>query len=218
MQNNQERMKTIINRLEEEYPRVEVSLDYSNPFELLVATILSAQTTDKMVNSVLPELFDAFPDPQSMANAEPDEIVPLIRSIGLYNNKSKALVGMSQKLVNEYDGKVPRKMKDLLKLPGVGRKTANVVLGNALGVSDSGITVDTHVLRISKRLEFTKSKTAEAVEKDLMEIVPKNYWVDITHLMIAHGRNTCSARKPKCDKCTLSDLCPSAFTFKHFKK
>lgn len=210
------RMKRIIDKLWEEYPDSQVSLDYSNPYELLVATILSAQTTDKMVNEVTPELFDRYPTPQKLADATPEEVKPLIHSIGLYNRKSKSLVGMAQKLVNDFEGEIPKNMSDLTKLPGVGRKTANVVLGNALGVEDSGITVDTHVKRISKRLGFTESKYARKVEKDLMKIVPENEWVDITHLFISHGRKICD-RKPACDQCIISEECESAFDFKHFR-
>ena len=211
-----EDIQEVIDILEREYPESEVSLDYHNTYELLVATMLSAQTTDKMVNSVTPELFSNYPDPQSLADASQDEVISYIKSIGLYNRKSKNLIRMANKLIDDYDGKVPRTMKGLISLPGVGRKTANVIMGNAFGIEDSGITVDTHVKRISKRLGLTNQTTAKKVEQDLMKIIPEDYWVDITHLMISHGREICKARKPKCDECPLTEYCRSAFDFDHF--
>lgn len=211
-----QKMAEIIKILEKTYPKSEISLNFDNIYELLVATILSAQTTDEMVNSVTPRLFEDFPTVEDLAQASREEIIPYIKSIGLYNNKSKSLVGMAQKVVEEYGGEVPNTMKGLTDLPGVGRKTANVVMGNGFGIEDSGITVDTHVKRISKRLGLTKAKTAKKVEKDLIEITPQEYWVDITHLFISHGRETCKARKPKCDQCQITKYCDVAFDFDHF--
>jgi len=211
-----EKMKQVISVLKETYPDTEISLEFDNTYELLVATMLSAQSTDKMVNEVTPPLFEKYPSVKDLAAAQPDDVVPLIRSLGLYNTKSKSLVGMATKVMTEYDGKIPHTMKGLTSLPGVGRKTANVIMGNAFGIKDSGITVDTHVKRIAKRLGFTEQTTAKKVEQDLMKIVPQEEWVDITHLLISHGREVCKARKPRCNICPLSDICEEAFEFDHF--
>ncbi len=214
---NNARVKKIIKILHKEYPNSKCGLIFHNPFDLLVGTVLSAQTTDNQVNNVLPKLFNAFPDPVSMSQADPEDIKILIKSLGLYNNNAKSLSQMSKKIVDDFGGKVPPSMEKLLLLPGVGRKTANVVLGNALGVVDSGITVDTHVIRLSQRLNLTLNKTANKIEKDLMKIVLIGEWVDITHLFIDHGRKICG-RKPHCDNCVISECCPSKFNFPHFSK
>jgi endonuclease-3 len=206
----------ILRVLHQEYPESKCSLNFSNPFELLVGTILSAQTTDSQVNKILPRLLNAFPDADALSKATLDDVKSYIKSLGLYNNKAKSLVSMAKQLVSEFDSQVPNTMNLLTTLPGVGRKTANVVLGNALGVMDSGITVDTHVIRLSKRIGLTKNSTATKIEQDLMKIVPTNEWVDITHLFIDHGRKICG-RKPKCDSCSISTWCVSQFNFPHFK-
>lgn len=205
--NDKKRMEKIVDLLIEGYPDTRVSLDYSNPFELLVATILSAQTTDKAVNKILPHLFKKFPDAQTMSEARVDEIIPLIKTIGLYNNKAKSLSKMSISLVENFGGNVPNTMKELTSLAGVGRKTANVVLGNAFGIDDSGITVDTHVSRLSNRWGFVDSKNAVIIERILMKLVPANHWVKFTTLAIDHGRAVCKT-KPLCENCIIEKLCP----------
>ncbi|MHA2366133.1 MAG: endonuclease III, partial [Candidatus Hodarchaeales archaeon] len=183
-----------------------------NPFELLVATILSAQTTDKAVNNITPFFFKKFPNSYSLAKAEIEEIIEIIKPLGLYNNKAKSLLKMAKSLVEIYNGEVPNTMKELVKLSGVGRKTANVVLGNSFGIKDSGITIDTHMIRIMKRLKWVKEEGNNAfrIEKELMEIIPVKYWVDITHLIIDHGRTICTPRNPKCNKCVIKVICPSS--------
>ena len=203
----------IIKALENEYPDSKTSLDFKNPFQLLVATILSAQSTDKAVNKITPDLFKKYPDAISMAKInDTEELIPLIKTIGLYNNKSKNLIAMAKSLVELYDGKVPNSLKDLLKLRGVGRKTATAVLANAFGIIDQGITVDTHMMRITKRLGWTNEEKNNAlkIERDLMQIIPPQYWGKITHLVIDHGRAICSAKKPKCDKCVIENYCKSS--------
>lgn len=205
--NEKKRMEKIVDLLIEGYPETKVSLDYGNPFELLVATILSAQTTDKAVNKILPQLFKKFPNAQAISEAKVDEIIPLIKTIGLYNNKAKALFKMSASLVERFSGNVPGTMKELTSLAGVGRKTANVVLGNAFGINDSGITVDTHVTRLSNRWGFVDSKNAVIIERVLMKLVHVDHWVKFTTLVIDHGRAICKA-KPLCKNCILESLCP----------
>ncbi|MCY3410385.1 MAG: endonuclease III [Candidatus Heimdallarchaeota archaeon] len=195
----------IIQQLLNEYPETKVSLDYSNPFELLTATILSAQTTDKAVNQVLPNLFGKYPSPAEMSQAKPEEIVPVIKTIGLYNNKAKSLVSMSKSLIEKYNGEVPKTMKELTSLAGVGRKTANVVLGNAFNVV-VGITVDTHVIRLSNRMGFVEGKNAVKIERELMKIVDKKYWVKLTTVFIDHGRKICK-KNPMCNECVVEKLC-----------
>lgn len=212
---NKKRISEILTLLKKEYPKTKVSLNYNTPFELLVATILSAQATDKSVNEVLPKLFAQYPNAYSMAKSTPKDIKPLIKSIGLYNNKSKSLSNMAKILVEKYDGNVPKTMKELTSLPGVGRKTANVVLGNSFNIV-IGITVDTHVIRLSNRMGFVNTQNPTRIEKELMNIVPKEYWVNITTLFIDHGRKICG-RKPKCNECVVSELCNSAFNFDHFQ-
>jgi len=203
-------VREVIQRLRQEYPNSKTSLDFNNPFQLLVGTILSAQTTDKAVNKATPDLFKAFPDVFSLSRASKEEVVPYIKSIGLYNNKAKNLVAMAKMIVSEYGGEVPSTMKELTSLPGVGRKTANVVMGNAFGIPDSGITVDTHMIRITNLLGWAKGKNPVKIEKELMKIIPVEDWVDITHLIIDHGRAVCKANRPLCGKCVLADLCPSS--------
>lgn len=202
------RTARILAALAETYPDAACALDYTNPFELLVATILSAQCTDKRVNMVTPALFKAFPTPEAMAAAEEEELIELIRSTGFFNNKAKNILACAKDIVIHHNGAVPDNLDALVKLAGVGRKTANVVLGNAFGVP--GITVDTHLGRIARRLGLTKHEDAVKVEFDLMKLVPKDQWTIFSHRMIHHGRAICAARKPKCEICPLSADCPSA--------
>lgn len=210
MRDRFEQVKEIIRKLHLEYPKSRSSLDFSNPYELLVGTILSAQSTDKRVNIVLPGLLSEFSNPQSMAEGKIDDIKEHIKSVGLYNNKAKQIKKMSQMISDEYNGAVPKEMRELIKLPGVGRKTANVVLGNAFGVPDSGIAVDTHVIRMTQRMGLTTHKDAIKIERDLMEIVPQNEWIDFTHLFIDHGRKIC-VKKPNCQECVLKSNCDQIY-------
>jgi endonuclease-3 len=190
------------------YPDVKCALDFKNPYELLVATILSAQCTDKRVNLVTPALFKKYPDPAHMAAADEGELIELIRSTGFFRNKAKSLLAACRDIVTEHGGEVPGTLDDLVKLHGVGRKTANVVLGNAFGVP--GITVDTHLGRVARRLGLTRQEDPVKVERDLMEIVPQADWTAFSHQMIHHGRALCAARRPKCEACPLAPLCPAA--------
>ena len=199
-----------IARLKSEYPDATTALDWENPLELLVATILSAQTTDVRVNAVTPNLFAKYPTAADYAAAAPTELEEDIRPTGFFRNKAKSLRGMAGALVEDHGGEVPRTMDELVALPGVGRKTANVVLGNAFGI-DEGVVVDTHVRRLSNRLGFTIENDPEKIEKDLMQAVPKQDRTVFSHLLILHGRSVCKARKPACADCIVNDLCPSAF-------
>ncbi len=202
----------MISRLKAQFPDAQTELDWRNPLELLVATILSAQTTDVRVNAVTETLFDKYRTAADYAEAEPGELEEDIRPTGFYRNKARSLRGMARALVEEHDGEVPRTMPELVALPGVGRKTANVVLGNAFGV-DEGIVVDTHVRRVSQRLGLTEREDPEKIERDLTEVVPREDWTVFSHLLIFHGRRICKARKPDCPNCPLNDICPSAFTY-----
>jgi endonuclease-3 len=193
--------------LKKHYPRACCTLEFKSPFTLLISAILSAQTTDKAVDLVTPKLFARFPDAKALSNARLSSIEQLIRRIGLYKVKAKSIRNCSRMLVEEFDGEVPRTMEELRRLPGVGRKTANVVLGNAFGIN-VGITVDTHVGRLSRRLGLSESTDPAGVERDLMKIVPNRDWTIISHLLIAHGRAVCTSRKPRCDGCFLSRICP----------
>ena len=203
-----ERIAKILRRLEAAYPNAECALHHRNAWELLVATILSAQCTDARVNMVTPELFRKFPTPQAMAEASLPAIEEEIRSTGFYHNKAKSISGAAKKIVSEFGGKVPKTMTELLTVPGAARKTANVVLGVAYKVAE-GVVVDTHVLRISNRLGLTKETDPKKVEQDLMRIIPKDHWIQFSHEMIHHGRQVCIARKPRCVDCTLETLCHS---------
>ena len=196
-------------RLKAEYPDARTELDWSNPLELLVATILSAQTTDVQVNRVTESLFSKYRTAEDYADSNPDELEEDIRPTGFYRNKARSLRGMASALVEEHGGEVPRTMSELVALPGVGRKTANVVLGNAFGTNE-GIVVDTHVRRVSGRLGLTESSDPVKIEQELMRLVPKRDWTIFSHLLILHGRRTCKARKPDCPNCILNDICPSA--------
>jgi endonuclease-3 len=202
----------IIELLEKEYPDAKTALEYSNPLELLVATILSAQCTDKKVNAVTQELFKKYKTVEDYANADLGELEEDVRPTGFYRNKAKNIKKSAQRLVEKYNCQVPETMNEIIELPGVARKTANIVLTNAYGVIE-GIAVDTHVRRLSQRLGLTENKNPDKIEQDLMEIVPKAYWEKITDLLIFHGRNICVARKPKCGLCVLNQICPSAFLF-----
>jgi len=206
------RVLKIIELLEKEYPEAKTALNYTSPLEILVATILSAQCTDKRVNVVTKSLFKKYKTAEDYANADLRELEEDVRSTGFYRNKAKNIKNAGRMLVEKYDSQVPETMNELLELPGVARKTANIVLSNAYGVIE-GIAVDTHVRRLSKRLGLTENKNPNKIEKDLMEIVPKSHWKRITDLLIFHGRNVCMAKKPKCSLCGLNKLCPSAFTF-----
>ena len=200
-------MAEILRALGLEYADATCALHHQSPYELLVATVLSAQCTDVRVNMVTPALFQRFPDAKALAGAHPEELQELIRSTGFYRNKAKSLIGAAEKLTQEFDGVVPQSMTDLLKLPGVARKTANVVLGTAYGIS-SGVVVDTHVSRLSGRLGLTEERDPKKIETDLMEIVPEDEWINFSHRLIQHGRRVCVARKPRCGDCFLADLCP----------
>ena len=206
------RAARILAMLKEEYPTAHCELDYRTPYQLLVATILSAQCTDARVNLVTPAFFARYPSPGTLAQAERADVEELIRSTGFFRNKAKSLVGMAQGLVAAHAGEVPREMELLRALPGVGRKTANVVLGNAYGINE-GITVDTHVTRLAGRLRLSRQKTPEKIERDLMTLIPKADWTLVSHLLIWHGRRVCIARQPRCEDCVVRKLCPSSRVF-----
>ena len=203
------RAPEILARLRRAYPDARCALEHRDAFQLLCATILSAQCTDARVNLVTPALFARYATPAALARARQGEVEEIIRSTGFIRNKSKSLIGMAQALVAEHRGVVPRTMEELRRLPGVGRKTANVILGNAYGVNE-GITVDTHVARVSQRLGLTRQADPVTIEQDLMPLVPRDDWALVSHLLIFHGRRICVARKPRCLECVLADLCPSA--------
>lgn len=203
----QKRADEIIKRLKEEYPDAYCELNHSNAFELLVATILSAQCTDERVNIVTAMLFRKYRKPQDYLSVAPEELEKDIHSTGFYRNKAKSILGASQKIIDNFGGEIPQTMEELLTLNGVARKTANVVLGNAFGIA-SGIVVDTHVSRVSQRLGLTENAAPEKIEMDLAELVPQEDWIMFPHWLIAHGRKICQARKPKCEICVLENICP----------
>jgi len=202
-----ERGPEIYRRLEAEYPDATCALDHRNPYELLVATILSAQCTDKRVNMVTPALFAKYPNAEALSAANPDDLQEMIKSTGFFRNKTKSLLGMSAAVVEKHGGDVPRTMDELVRLPGVGRKTANVVLGNAFGLEE-GVVVDTHVSRLSNRLALSRESDPVKIEQDLMSLFPRTQWTMLSHLLISHGREICDARKPLCEKCVVHLLCP----------
>jgi endonuclease-3 len=204
------RVRRLIGLLRKEYPEARCSLDHASPLELLVATILSAQCTDERVNLVTADLFRKYRDWQDYASAPPAELERDIHSTGFFRNKARSIQGACRQIGEQHGGRVPDSMEELLKLPGVARKTANVVLGNAYHIA-SGVVVDTHVSRLSERLGLSREKTPEKIERDLTTLVPESDWIDFSHLLIAHGRKVCKARTPLCDDCVLSKLCPSAF-------
>jgi endonuclease-3 len=205
-----QRVRKIIRSLKRAYPDAKCSLNHSNAFELLIATILSAQCTDARVNIVTQDLFRKYRKPEDYLKVSPKELQQDIRTTGFFRNKTTSIQGAAKALIEDYGGEVPHTMDELLELPGVARKTANVVLGNAFGIS-AGVVVDTHVTRLSHRLELSSQKTAEKIEQDLIAIVPKKDWVIFPHLFIAHGRATCKARSPLCEECVVEKLCPSSF-------
>lgn len=204
------RTREVIRRLKRAYPGAKCSLNHSNPFELLVATILSAQCTDERVNLVTADLFRKYRKPEDYLNVPARELEKDIQSTGFFRNKTKSIQGTAKMLTEQYHGEVPQTMDELLELPGVARKTANVVLGNAFDIH-AGVVVDTHVTRLSHRLGFTQQKTAEKIEQDLIPIVPKKDWVIFPHLMIYHGRKICKARTPLCAECQVEKQCPSSY-------
>ena len=204
-----ERIAGILDALNKTYPDAVCALHHTNAWELTVATILSAQCTDARVNMVTPALFHAYPTPKAMAQAMPEAIQPIIGSLSFFRQKSKSLVGAAKVVAEEFGGHVPQTMDEMLRIPGAARKTSNVVLGSWYGIA-SGIVVDTHVLRLSRRLELTQNDDPVKVERDLMAIIPQDRWIDFAHQMIHHGRQICEARKPKCADCSLETLCNSS--------
>lgn len=200
------RVRKILERLDAAYPAATCELEHKNPFHLLISTILSAQCTDERVNQVTKTLFPKYPKPEDFAYANPRELEQDIRPTGFFRNKTKSIIGASKKILEEFGGKVPRAMEELLTLPGVARKTANVVLGTAYGVA-SGVVVDTHVQRLSRRLDLSKHDDPKKIEQDLMQAIPQDRWILFSHQLIWHGRRVCQARKPKCLECNLEKLC-----------
>jgi endonuclease III len=202
------RVTAILEKLDEAYPQATCALVHKDAFQLLIATILSAQSTDATVNTVTPELFKKYPTPAALAHANPAEVEKEIRSTGFFRNKTKSIIGASKKIVEDFGGEVPKTMEQLLTLPGVARKTANVVLGTAFGIAD-GVVVDTHVQRLSQRLDLTRHSDPKKIEQDLMTCVPRDKWILFAHQLIWHGRKVCQARKPRCIDCNLEKLCYS---------
>ncbi len=209
MADSKKRVAEVNKRLAAQYPDARVELDFRNPFELLIATILAAQSTDVRVNIVTKSLFRKYPDPQAFSNASQVEMETDVKQTGFFRNKAKAVINCSKAIMEKHGGEVPRTMEELVELPGVGRKTANVVLGNAMNIP-AGVVVDTHVGRVSGRLALTESADPVVIEQDLMKLLPREKWTQFAHRMIYHGRETCIARKPQCDVCVVNDLCPSA--------
>ena len=201
--------REVFTRLERAHPDAHCELDHETPLQLLVATILSAQCTDKRVNMVTPQLFQRLPTAAALADAPPEQLEDLIRSTGFFRNKTKSLIGVGKALVERHEGQVPDSMEELVQLPGVGRKTANVILGNAFSKNE-GVVVDTHVARVSQRLGLTKHTDPVKIEQDLMKLFPRDKWALLSHLLIFHGRRICEARLPKCEICPLNDICPSS--------
>ncbi|MGH9339760.1 MAG: endonuclease III [Acidobacteriota bacterium] len=201
------RVREIVERLGAEYPDAECALKHQNPYQLLVATILSAQCTDARVNQVTPDLFRKYPDAHALAQSDEGELQEMIRTTGFFRNKARSLRGAARKMVDEFGGQVPQSMDELLQLPGVARKTANVVLGTAFGIP-SGVVVDTHVKRLAGRLGLTERTDPAKIEKDLMRQLPEQEWINFSHRLIHHGRGICKAQKPQCNRCLLADLCP----------
>lgn len=206
------RINRILSILSKAYPNAKVALHFSNPLEMLVSTILSAQCTDERVNLVTKDLFKKYKTPEDYAKSEINEFEAMIRSTGFYRSKAKNIRNACQIIVEKFDSKVPRTMNELTSLPGIGRKTANIILSNSYGVIE-GIAVDTHVVRVSKKLGLTNAKKPDKIEQDLMKLIKKESWVSFTYQMIEHGRQICNARKPLCNQCLLKRLCPSALSF-----
>jgi endonuclease-3 len=205
---NPQRVSAILQKLDEAYPGVTCALIHENPFQLLISTILSAQCTDECVNRVTKTLFAKYRTPQALAHANPSELELDIRPTGFFRNKTKSILGASKKIVDEFGGEVPRTMEELLTLPGVARKTANVVLGTAFGIA-SGVVVDTHVTRLSNRLDLSRHTDPKKIEQDLMRVIPQQKWILFSHQLIWHGRKICQARKPRCAECNLEHICYS---------
>jgi endonuclease-3 len=203
---NPERVRTILQKLDEAYPNVTCALDHHTAFQLLISTILSAQCTDERVNQVTKTLFVKYRTPKDFAYANPAELEQDIRPTGFFRNKTKSIIGAGKKIVEEFGGEVPRTMEELLTLPGVARKTANVVLGTAYGIA-VGVVVDTHVIRLSNRLDLSRNSDPKKIERDLMQVIPREKWILFSHQLIWHGRKVCQARKPKCAECNLEGLC-----------
>ena len=206
-----QRVAKVQDVLAQTWAHAECELDHDNPYQLLCATVLSAQSTDRQINKVTPALFERYPDAHALAEADPGELEDMIRSTGFYRLKAKRLREMAQLLVERHGGEVPGNMRQLVALPGVARKTANVVLGVAFDIA-AGIVVDTHVQRVSRRLGLTEQRDPDKIERDLMELVPKRRWISVSHELIWHGRRVCDARKPDCENCSLMPLCPSALS------
>jgi endonuclease-3 len=202
------RVRAILKKLDEAYPHAETALKHQNAWQLLVATILSAQSTDVTVNLVTPALFKAYPTPKDLAYGDPRDVETIIHSTGFFRSKTKSIIGTSKRIVEEFGGEVPRVMEELLTLPGVARKTANVVLGTAFGIAE-GVVVDTHVLRLSRRLDLSRHTDPKKVEQDLMRAIPREKWIAFSHQLIWHGRRVCQARKPRCLDCNLERICYS---------
>lgn len=207
------RARAVYRGLRRLYPDAHCELDFRNPFELAVATVLSAQCTDKRVNMVTPVLFERFPDPAALAAAPLGTVEEIIKSTGFFRNKARSITGLARAVMGDHDGVLPQRMADLVRLPGIGRKTANVILGNAFGRND-GVVVDTHVGRLAKRLGFTRQTDPVKVEADLAALFPRRTWTMLAHLLIWHGRRVCAARAPRCGDCAIARLCPSAGTFR----
>jgi endonuclease-3 len=203
-----QRVRLILRRLDKAYPKATCALEHRTAFQLLISTILSAQCTDERVNQVTKTLFPKYPTPRDFAAADPREMEQYIRPTGFFRNKTKSILGASKMLLGKFGGEVPRTMEELLELPGVARKTANVVLGTAFGLA-TGVVVDTHVMRLSRRLDLSREDDPKKIEQDLMKIIPKKKWIEISHQLIWHGRLVCQARKPKCVECPVEDLCYS---------
>ena len=212
MKDAQERIGEIITILRQAYPRSRTALRFESPLQILVATILSAQCTDEKVNQITPALFRKYPTPYDFASADPKVLEQEIRPTGFFRNKTKSIIGASKKIVEDFGGKVPDKMEDLVSLPGVARKTANIVLSSSFKKAE-GIAVDTHVRRLSQRLGLSKEQDPDKIERDLMAIIPKEDWLDSNYMLVNHGRAVCPSRKPRCPECQLKSLCPSASEF-----
>jgi endonuclease-3 len=210
LEERKQRLREVTRRLKRAYPDATTALNHTNAFELLIATILSAQSTDERVNIVTADLFRKYRKPEDYLKVPATELEQDIHSTGFFRNKTKSIQGASKLLLEKFDGQVPHTMDELLELPGVARKTANVVLGNAFGIK-AGVVVDTHVTRLSHRLNFSPEKTAEKIERDLIELVPRKNWVIFPHLMIFHGRRICKARSPLCAECVVEKQCPSSY-------
>jgi len=212
MKSAKHRIDEIIKKLKKAYPRSHTALRFETPLQILVATILSAQSTDEQVNKITPALFRKYRTASDFANAAPEELEEEVRSSGFFRNKAKSIIGASKKIVDDYESRVPDRMEDLITLPGVARKTANIVLSSGFKKAE-GIAVDTHVKRLSQRLGLSEEKNPDKIEQDLLNLVPKKEWIDFNYMLVNHGRNTCQARKPNCPACVLRSLCPSANEF-----